>query len=477
MANLIDSLQKNSWLLFILLALALRLTSFFPYVIDHDESTYIIIADQLLQGKIPYVHNLDVKPLGIYLLFAFFLKIVHSVWMVRIGAAIAIGLTAYYLNKASMRFFGRTSGYQVGLLYIFLTSLHKWSWSANTEIFFLLFSVMGLYYFIIAEKSRDYLLIGLLFGVGLLFKYHILFDLFAFALFFILLRKSTFWTLSKKSILIVFGLMLPMIFVLVAYARMGYFNEILEATYEIPRRYASSFGLGNTFAFVGEFYLSIFPFSLLFFIGLYNAIKNKRKDIVILCSTWLFFTWLGILITGKNYFHYYFQALPCLCFFIPNFIRDLSHARIRSLLLLSLKQTAILIFAACLLTNLNQYLQLSKSPQYLNDVTNLIAGDLDDHEMIYTNHQNILYFLLNSDPPTKYTHTSLIYKSDLARAFGIDVDSEIKLIVSKRPKYFLFKGKPPEGFAVDVKTNYSLVRTFEKELNLYRRRGSQWLKD
>ena len=451
----------------------MRFISFFPYVIDHDESTYIIIANQWLQGELPYVDHIDVKPIGIYIVFAVLLKLFKSVWIIRVAAAIAIGLTAYYLNKASAHFFDRTVGHQVGLIYVFLASLHKWSWSANTETFFILFSVIGLYYFTIAKKTREYLTIGLLFGIGFLFKYHILFELAAFSIFFILLAKIDFLTKLKRSCLICIGLALPIGITLLSYAVMGFFGEIWNATYHIPGRYLSTYHLGESLSFMGEFYLSFLPFSLLFFAGLILAVKHRKNNVIFFSTIWLLLSWLGILITGKNYFHYYFQALPCLCFFLPFFTAEVSRTRFGSFLGSLNNFKAILILLACLVTNLNQYIQLSGSPRYLNEVVQIVGNELSDNDLIYTNHENILYFLLDVSPPTKYTHTSLIYKSDLAQSFGIDPKREIRRIVAQKPKFYLFRGEVPDGFVFDVETHCTKVETFGTNLNLYRRDGNQ----
>jgi hypothetical protein len=58
------------FLLFCLLAVILRFFSFFPSVIDHDESTYLEMARMILAGKILYVDMIDIKPPGIFLILA-----------------------------------------------------------------------------------------------------------------------------------------------------------------------------------------------------------------------------------------------------------------------------------------------------------------------------------------------------------------------------------------------------------------------
>jgi hypothetical protein len=68
--NLYEKKPVRFLLLFCLLAVTLRFFSFFPSVIDHDESTYLEIARMLLSGKILYVDMVDIKPPGIFLILA-----------------------------------------------------------------------------------------------------------------------------------------------------------------------------------------------------------------------------------------------------------------------------------------------------------------------------------------------------------------------------------------------------------------------
>jgi hypothetical protein len=60
--------------LLILWSVILRFFSFFPAVISHDESTYLVIARGLLEGKTYFVDLIDTKPIGIFVLY---LSLIH----------------------------------------------------------------------------------------------------------------------------------------------------------------------------------------------------------------------------------------------------------------------------------------------------------------------------------------------------------------------------------------------------------------
>ncbi len=464
-------ISKNRLFLFlVLMAIGLRLTSFFPLVIDHDESTYLIIADQWLKGKIPYVDNIEVKPIGIFLLFASVLKIASSVWAVRLAAAVAIGMTGFFLALASNSYFKNSRGIFVGTLYVFAGSLHKWSWSANTEIFFLLFSSVTLYLLIRYRKPGSIFLAGLSLGLGFLFKYHILFDGMAFGLLFIILRHRQIKKILIDGCLFIVGMVLPMAICLASYFIIGHLDEFIFATWTIPSRYTSDTLLGSSLLFMGEFYLSLLPLSLLFWAGLATTYQKRHVRVLRFILIWLILSWFGILFTGKNYFHYYFQALPCLCFFLPQFIEILGIEKwAKSLNFQASQSKWIVIIALLFLTNFNQFLFWNSSSDYLPEAAAMIRNDESKVTYIYTNHQNILYYLTDTSVPTKYIHTSLLYKPDLAFAFGVKPDLEFRRIIEKKPRYYLFRGKIPSPFQNEISSHYELAATWDDETQLFRR--------
>ena len=460
-------LSKNQSLLFlVVLAIALRLGTYSPLVIDHDESTYIIIADQWLKGYVPYVDFIEVKPIGIFLLFASILKCYSTVWLIRIVAAVVIGLTGYLLAQCADHFFKDRFGFYSGILYVFTASLHKWSWSANTELFFLFFSIWGLYFLIRSQKMKSVFIAGLIFGLGVLFKYHILFDVMAFSLCFICKRKSVLPSLGKLGIMSL-GLVLPVGIWMGSYYYLGHLDELVSAIWTIPSKYASTVDFLASINFIGEFYLSFLPLSALFFAGIYDNYRSKKIRPLIFCLIWLCCSWIGVLATGKHYFHYLFQALPCLCFFLPFFFTQL-RAGLRLPSWTSKGWTLSLIASLLvILPNANQFFSLGRSPKYLRQVAEMMRPNLTADAYIYTNHQNLIYYLTGTTPPSKFVHTSLLYKPDLTFAFDIDPAKEFEKIIAKRPIYYLFQGNIPDPFAEEIRSSYQEVFSIDDQTKLY----------
>jgi 4-amino-4-deoxy-L-arabinose transferase-like glycosyltransferase len=114
-------------LLFCILAVMLRFFSFFPSVIDHDESTYLEIARMILAGKTLYVDMIDIKPPGIFLILAGFQEVFgYSIFVIRLLTAIWIAITAFMIYKTgSLLVKNERASLAAGIIYIFLIS--TWS--------------------------------------------------------------------------------------------------------------------------------------------------------------------------------------------------------------------------------------------------------------------------------------------------------------------------------------------------------------
>ena len=79
----------------LLAATALRYQSFFPSVIDPDESLYLIMAQQWLLGRLPYTAVWDHHSVGLPALFAAIqLLLPNSIEAVRFSATVAVAATA-----------------------------------------------------------------------------------------------------------------------------------------------------------------------------------------------------------------------------------------------------------------------------------------------------------------------------------------------------------------------------------------------
>lgn len=471
------STGSYSLVLYIFLALIVRIFTYSPSVIDSDESTYIIIADALLKGHAPYLHYIDIKPVGIFLLFAPVLAISGgSIFAIRIFAALVIGLTGWLISRCFKKL-PYTSGSEslallAGILYILAGSLHKWSWPANTEIFFCFFTGAGLYTLLSARRGGGYFLFGLLLGCGFMVKYLVLMDyaaFAAFAFFYILLTRSIVSRIAILSLSFL-GFVLPFILTASWYAINGHWELFYNVTFAIPSAYREQASSGDILGFMGEFYGSLLPLSIAYFTAVYLLLKKVKAKVYLYSFVllWPILIWTGIILTGKLFFHYYFQALLPLCLFTP-LVFELS-AQLKKSVFSFMSRYWFPILLGCIAMILfNQKNQLPRE-----DLPSVISKDLRkelrEGDNIYVQYRNIIYYLTDREAPGKFPHTSIFLYPELSSAYGIDLDDEYNLIFAGEPRFCIIENPPAPQVRTRLVSDYFLKKIYREKVFLWERK-------
>ncbi len=460
------------FLSFLLGAIILRFPIFFPVVIDHDESTYIVIADQLLEGKVPYVDNLDIKPVGIYLTFALILMVFKSIIAIRVFTALVIGFSAFLIYRIHKRLFvKRDFSILSGLLFLLCGSLHKWSWSSNTEIYFVCCSLLCLYLLVTGKKALHFLLFGVVAGCGFLYKFHIAVDLVAFALFyFFWISKDLGKWLVRMSLAFV-GFAIIISSVILIYWGMGFLAELRFAMIDIPGAYALEHNWLSLIGFLGEFYLSFLPVTIILLLNI-KFFWNKNGVLIpqkVLLVSWTLLAWVGVTITGKQFFHYYYQLISPLCLFaFPGFLLSKENANRNAFEFLK-KRSVLFLLIVIVAVWINQYMQVLRKPDLVKIVNKDLSGMWSDGDRIYTNEMTILYFMLDVGPPTRYVHSSILHRKDLIDSYHLDVEKEYGKIMDQEITYYLLRGDPPEILAREIEKEFLLLNVYDGNLNLFGR--------
>ena len=316
-------------LLFIVLSVLFRFSTFNRSVIDHDESTYILIADAMINGEQLYVDRVDIKPPGIFALFYLFLKIIKNViFSARLFASLFISFTGYVIYSISNRLWkDDLIAILSGLLYLVLTSISSFALSANTEIFFLFFVTTGIcFIYQYEEKTIRYLIFGLLLGLAVIIKQIILLETLLFgliALGYHIQLKHTFNITMKRAFLYTSGVFLPAAIIFVVFASRGMLNELIEYTFIIPGRYPSPIKLEDLIEFVVRFHIrysfAVIPF---YTVIIYHIIKKTERIYIslLLGLLWFCVICIAIIIPGKFFKHYYMQLFPVISIIAPGFL-------------------------------------------------------------------------------------------------------------------------------------------------------------
>lgn len=450
-------------LAFILIAILLRFLSFSYSVIDHDESTYMVIAQEILKGKIFYIDVWDTKPMGIFLIYAGVIKAFgHSVFMIRLFTAIVIGLTAYLISLASDKW-GNTKqgGVFAAILYIIMCSVHQWNFAANSEIFFNFFTALSLLIFLGASKPIHFLMLGLTIGCGFLIKYFVLFDLLAFGLFYLICAiripsKRKLRLILSNTIAMGSGALIPFALMFFFFDYKGLTEEFWFATIQLPGNYISHFDWSRASNFFLEFHLVYFPMLLLAYALLW---RGPDRKLALLGGIWMALIWVIILLPAKFFLHYYFQLLVPLAFILGGFLKSGIWLERK---ILSYKKVMLpIVLLAFLAWNVTlQYKRFIKHPDPQKEIAIYLESIVQEEDELYCNSSNFVYFYLDKSPPHKYVHPTLTSKKEHIEAARIDVDAVMQNVVGRKMDWMVIQGKPHHLIRQQLESDYSLAKDF-----------------
>ena len=456
--NLLQSKWKVFWTLLIA-SLLFRALSFNYSVIDHDESSYLLIASELNKGAKLYTDVIDTKPPGIFIAFSMVEKVIgKSIFGIRIFGSLIISLSAFFLFLISRQFnANRSLSFLAGLCYIITFSCYRTGLAVNTEMFFSLFALVGLFVLLKAENKNItslWLLGGLLIGIGFIFKYVVLAGFRAFALFF-LVEKSIFKTILRKLLkftLGILGVLLPFIITHIYFKVTGRFDDFYEIIYNVTSRYSSEFSITNSLKFFLNFHLLYLPFVILFYFGIFG--KSINLEVRKIAALWFAFAWIMVILPGKSFKHYYLQLLPPISLIVP-----LAFTRLSSMKAVATdkkNKVAYLSIALAFVIGIINQSYFWTQPDRVKEISARLASTISENDFILTDKQlQLTQYLLDLSPPTKYVHPTLIF--DHSRAFAIDTEEEMNKILDKNPKYIIYqKSKSYYDSNTRVQSNYHL---------------------
>ncbi|MCB0633228.1 MAG: glycosyltransferase family 39 protein [Lewinella sp.] len=470
---------RNVWFpAFVLLAttLVFRFFSFFPTVINHDESTYILIGREILHGRHYFVDVIDTKPIGIFLIYALFQWLVgNSIFIFRILVAIGVAFTAFGLFVIVDRYLGNRKGAWIaGLGYVFMTAIFTYyGVSPNTELFFNGFTVVALWLILAGRHWLRFPLVGLALGLGFMIKYVVAFDALAFGLLVLWLaykQSGRWWAGLGSGLLMLVFFMIPFALTYQYYALLGYESEFLYYTFEVPGRYPVDRTWWEGILYYLDFIGRFFPITL---IALYTLYRGRE---------WLgkyfgfFIIWLlldGFIIgwPGKSFGHYFIQWMLPFCLLAgigvsnsPPFLEYLK--KIPGYWRWGV--TALLALGLLILQKKDYY----DKWDHPKEVAEYLSARMQPGDQLYTgNYHHILYFLLEKETPTPYVHRTLLWEENHRYALGIDLEKETRQILALRPRFLTLEYIPPPTLLADsLYKYYEPIEVIGDRITIYEHR-------
>jgi 4-amino-4-deoxy-L-arabinose transferase-like glycosyltransferase len=471
--------STQALLIFIGATILLRFFSFFPSVIDHDESTYIVIADALLQGYTYQVDYIDTKPIGIFLIIALIQSVFgNTVVIIRLAGALMLGFTSFFLYKAMRQEkSSHWAGLAAGILYLLMNSIFtRTGISPNTETYFNLFTAIALWLYLQKGALWKYFLAGLSLGVGFVIKYVVLFDGIAFGLFLLwqAAKGKTTWVQAwQRALLMAAAAAIPFAALLLYYQQLGQLDELWFHTFTVGSRYPSKEGILHYISFPLEF---VGRFSPIVFLAVLVYVKKAMDDDKRqLASLWMISVLVVILLMGNHFSHYFIQMMLPLSYVAGSFF-DIPPSSLPSWLKW-IRRPKIGYPLLALLIVVNIFFQKKDywdAPDYPKQIATYLEERLQPGEYIYTAEDQIIYHLIGQLPLIKYVHPSLFWREKHINAMEIPLEVEIRKITDAEPRFLIFRQPiKDDRFENYRKQYYEEVYEIEGHSIIYERKPSK----
>ncbi len=467
------------WLLaFFLFCIALRWGSYFISVINHDESTYIVIADELLRGERYLQDAIDTKPIGIFLIYATLIKITGgAIFFLRLAASFVVALGAWGLYFAGRRATGdERVGLAAGFIYCFANAIFTYyGLSPNTEIYFntLTIAAMAL---AVAPRMRPggddpfwhWPLAGLLLGLAMIIKPFAAAESLAIGLFMVWYYRKNITRMLSSGLALVGAFALPLAGLYLYYAQAQMLDTFYFYTFEVSGAYPIELAWYLRLKYMGDYLLRYSPFVILGAGALVQWRKNQNKA----GQRWLWYLLLQfltvttvVLLTGKRFGHYQIQLHPIIALFGACWwAKDVTVFPWLRTHFWKKWGIALIIFGAISLGTAH-FFHYQKKTDRPTIAANYLNTVLQPGETFFgINGWQITYHLTNRPVPTPYVHSSLLYLDHHVRAFQIDELAEAERILADPSVQYLI------GRKVDQEANTPLTKrlleafTFDKEL-------------
>lgn len=467
-------------LFFVLLSLLLRWPSFTQSVLNHDESTYLVIGREIVNNAVLYHDYTDTKPPGIFFISGGILKIAgNSILGFRVFTALVIAVTAFFISLTVQLFIKHQSVIIAsGTIYIFITSI--WLFfgvSPNTEHYYNLFTIAGAYVFLSRFKFSNILFAGVLWGVGFIIKYMVIFDVAAILLFFAIKKYNDtkkISTLLFNYLLLIFAFILPFLGIIIYYSAIGHFEAFWYLNFDVIQKYPSEKKIIPFVLFLLGFHLRFFPVSLFFYYSLFVCGKIC-KDIKLLSIIWLVFNAISVYLPGNLFGHYTIQLmLPFSIFAGTFFHHNIPKPKFMVVAISGRTGRIILaiLVAAIMYAGISSYLLKEDTPR---KVAAFIKKKTNNKDLIYSgNYHQIIYLLINKKSPTPYVHRGMIVNKRLQKAMNIDENKALHSIALQNPRIIVVKDSfPNQYFSNFIKDNYRNIKTFDKNIHVFERGNKQ----
>ncbi|MBB4078907.1 4-amino-4-deoxy-L-arabinose transferase-like glycosyltransferase [Lewinella aquimaris] len=475
---------------FVVLSLLLRWGTSFISVINHDESTYIVIAQEILNGKVYLRDVIDTKPIGVFWLYAAIIKLTGgSIPGIRLVTHLFVALTAWACFWAGRRATGSDRvGLAAGIAYLFATSTYThYGVGPNSELFFNCFTVAALGIGIAPRASSPaedgpmwhWPLMGVLLGTAVIIKPFAAAESLAmglFALWYYWWRRREVMRGFLAGGMLVAGFALPLLAVYAYYLRLDMVDELLYYSFTVNSKYPVELAWHLRLKYLGDYLLR---YSVLVLPAGAALVVAYRRGIN---RTWVYFllgyftvVTLMILSPGRRFGYYQIQLHPALCLLAAAFMDQRVEIWNGLRRWLSRRIVVYGLVGIATVLGISHFLSYQVKTDRPQMIVEYFRDRLEPGDQYFsvTSHQ-ISYYLLKREVPTRFVHTALMFYDQYVKAFELDERAEAERLLANPNLRYVIRHPKDKLFFTPLSERllqeFTLVDSLDQELYIYKRK-------
>jgi len=304
-------LRHKFLLVVFLLFVFLRLPSLFEPYWYGDEGIYLVLGMAIRKGWTLYSQIHDNKPPSLYYLAAF----AQTVFGFRLLLAFFMAGAIYYFHLLSTKLLAPKLVWFSTLIFTVVTSIPLFEGNiANAEVFMLLPTLSGIYYFLYSKSKLKYIFSGLLLGLAFTIKIPVAIEFGFLFVWYLFLYKNKLQSKIYDLIAFSVAFFIPFLAFLTYFSIKGAISEFMFSAILQNFGYLSSWQTGShsgsaaSGGLVTRGVILLLFWLLIYFASIKKIVDQKLSIIIFWFSAAIF----GALLSTRPYPHYLIQILPSL---------------------------------------------------------------------------------------------------------------------------------------------------------------------
>jgi hypothetical protein len=463
--------------LIIAVSVVARLPALMTTSIDADEGVYLVMAQQWLQGGLPYIAVWDQHPPGLPALFALVLSIVADpILGVRLAAVAAVAITALTIRQFCIRYDHSHRAGLIGAL-IYIVCISRWAGlSANTEIFNNALVAFAAYHLLGAARRPPAIgrafIAALAFGIGLQIKYVVFPESVLLSLAYLLESYRTMRSFRSTGVaagVLIAGGCLPTLLAIAYFWSEGALSAFIDANIFSNLSYVSL--VPSAPEILKDSASGLMPIAgclaVLLFVSWRYRHKLSRSHVELSMEAWIALwivaAFLDVCLPMKFFRHHFFALYPPVCLAASLCLQAIGKER---------RRISLYGFLAVLLTAIPPWAfgVIRAAPWSATDVPRTIAALLrdagaNDGEVYVYRYQPAVYALAQLRPPTPYVMT--LEMEEFSESAHLNGVAEMRRIMHGQPRFIVKATGMTGGRAMAIEdvllanlAHYRLIRTF-----------------